>query len=184
MQPVTLRTERLVLDQPTAADVDLMTAYCQDPLFERFMLTPWPYQRSDAEIFIEKLIPEWWETEREFTWALRLADGDSALLGVIGYRAEGTDIGFWLGAPHRGSGFMPEALRAVLDWVFTRGADRVIWECVPGNRASAAVARKVGFTLTGEGTSIYLDRDGHRGTAWKGAISAESSRIPTPGWPA
>lgn len=183
MRPVTLRTERLVLDQPTSADVDLMTTYCQDPIFESFMLTPWPYQRCDAEVFIEHLIPEWWQADREFTWALRLANGHPSFLGVIGYRAEGKDVGFWLGAPHRGNGYMPEALRAVLDWVFDAGGDSVRWECVPGNLASAAVARKVGFTFTGESTSMYVDRNGERSTAWTGAISAESPRSPTEGWP-
>ena len=71
MKPVTLRSARLVLDQPTLADVDLVTGYCQDPVFEHYMVTPWPYRRNDADVFIGELVPRWWDTESEFTWALR-----------------------------------------------------------------------------------------------------------------
>ena len=37
VRPVALRTARLVLDEPKPADADLVTAYCQDPLFERYL---------------------------------------------------------------------------------------------------------------------------------------------------
>ena len=180
MEPMTLTTRRLVLDQPTLDDVDRVTTYCQDPVFERFMVTPWPYERSDAETFIGSLVPDWWSVESEFTWALRL---DGQLIGVIGYRPSGHDIGFWLGAPHRGNGYMPEAVGTVLDWVFARGDDMVLWECIPGNAASAAVARKAGFTFTGEGTSTFTDRDGGHPTVWQARIHATDSREPTEGWP-
>jgi hypothetical protein len=38
--PVELRTARLVLDQLGPADAPLVTTYCQDPLFERYLTTP------------------------------------------------------------------------------------------------------------------------------------------------
>lgn len=43
MEPVELRSERLTLSVPTLDDVDAITRYCQDPLFERYLTTPWPY---------------------------------------------------------------------------------------------------------------------------------------------
>jgi RimJ/RimL family protein N-acetyltransferase len=65
MIPVTLRTERLVLDQPTAADVDVITEYCQDPIFEAYLTTPWPYTRADAEQFVETHVPNGWSEGTE-----------------------------------------------------------------------------------------------------------------------
>ena len=107
MMPVTLRTERLVLDQPTPDDIDLIAQYCSDPVFERLMTTPWPYERKHAAHFVEKYVPLGWEDETEFTWAIR---SDSDFLGMIGYRAQLRMIGYWLGAPHRGS-YSPGGLR-------------------------------------------------------------------------
>ncbi|HEX4058411.1 MAG TPA: GNAT family N-acetyltransferase [Galbitalea sp.] len=180
MKPVILQTKRLVLDQPTLADVDLAVEYCQDPLFEEFMLTPWPYERHHAEEFIGTRVPGWWANDEEFTWAVR---HDGEFVGMVGFRAAARDIGYWVGRPHRGRGYMPEAVGAVLDWVFGLDDGDVIWECVPGNAASAAVARKAGFRYTGEGTSLYAHRDRGHLVAWQGAISKSDSRDPKPGWP-
>jgi RimJ/RimL family protein N-acetyltransferase len=180
VKPVRLETARLVLDQPTLDDVDLMTDYCRDPVFERFMVTPWPYERTDAEVFIGELVPRWWQKGSEYTWALRL---DGELIGVVGYRTGGKDIGFWLGAPYRGKGYMPEAVAAVLDWVFEQTEEDVLWECIPGNAASVGVARKSGFTFRGEGASIFVDRNGDHPLAWKATLARSDSRDPKPGWP-
>ena len=60
MQPLTLRTDRLVLDQPRDGDVDAITEYCQDPLFERYLTVPWPYEREHAVSFVDDYIPAGW----------------------------------------------------------------------------------------------------------------------------
>jgi RimJ/RimL family protein N-acetyltransferase len=180
MKPVALRTARLVLDQPTLADADLVTEYCRDPVFKDFMVTPWPYHRGDAEVFLGTLVPQWWEAESEYTWALRL---DGILIGVIGYRTGGKDIGFWLGAPHRGKGYMAEAVAVVLDWIFEHTDDDVLWECVIGNASSVAVARKTGFRFRGAGTAVFTNREGDHPPAWQATIAKTDSREPKPGWP-
>ncbi|MBU1589323.1 MAG: GNAT family N-acetyltransferase [Actinobacteria bacterium] len=180
MIPVALATERLVLDQPTIADVTLITEYCGDPVFEHYMNTPWPYERKHAVHFVEQYVPIGWEDDREYTWALRSGDD---FLGVIGYREATHDIGYWLGAPHRGSGYMTEAAGAVVDWLFSVGRDHLAWECIPGNLASAAVARKIGFSFTGEGPSALTSRDDTVATAWHASLAATDDRAPKPGWP-
>jgi RimJ/RimL family protein N-acetyltransferase len=180
VKPVTLTTDRLVLDQPTLADVDLVTAYCQDPIFEKYMVTPWPYAREHALGFVVDYVPVAWDTETEFSWALRL---DGELIGMVGFRPERRDIGYWLGGPHRGNGYMTEATNAVLDWLFGQGFDTILWECFPGNSESLSVARKLGFTFTGVDDSIVTRRDGTHSPAWHGALAASDSRDPKPGWP-
>ena len=180
MRPFTLRTDRLVLDQPTPDDVDPVTEYCQDPIFEKFMSTPWPYTRPDAEKFIGTIVTANWDANTEYTWAVRHED---AFMGLLGFRTKNRDIGFWLGAPHRGHGYATEAVTAVLDWIFESSRREVLWECYIGNAASASVARKAGFTFRGEGTALVPARDGTHQLAWKGTIAASDSRDPKPGWP-
>ena len=180
MKPVTLRTARLVLDKLTPDDIEIVTEYCQDPLFEKLLTTPFPYRREHAEDFIIERVPIWWATDAEYTWAIR---HDGELVGVIGYRTRSKDVGYWLGGPHRGNGYMPEALGAVLDWVFSITDVDVQWECVPGNAASAAVARKTGFTYRGMAPSIVVDRDGGHAPTHHASIAKTDSREPKPGWP-
>jgi RimJ/RimL family protein N-acetyltransferase len=180
MRPATLTTERLVLDQPTLADVELIARYCSDPLFEHVMTTPWPYERKHAVHFVESYVPIGWEDDNEYTWAIRLG-GD--FVGMIGYRTELETIGFWLGEPHRGSGIMTEAATAAIEWVFGTGRSTVRWECVEGNVASTAVARKLGFSYTGAGPGAVAARTGEAPPSWHATLAATDSRDAKPGWP-
>ena len=181
MEPVTLTTARLHLDQPTPADRDLIVEYCRDPLFERFMTLPWPYEPRNADFFIDELVPRGWVTDVEFTWALREEWG-GPLLGVVGYRETTRDIGYWLGRPHRGQGFMTEAVIAATDWLFGRSREPIAWECVVGNVASVSVARKAGFRYTGEWPTSLPFRDGSTPLSWHGELHADDRSI-KPGWP-
>ncbi len=199
MDPVTLRSERLVLSPPDAVnDAERVFAYCQDPLFERYLSTPWPYRRVDAEYFLGEIVPSGWRLGREFIWALR-ARPDGPLLGIIGaHRRRATepsslDLGFWLGAPHRGQGYMAEAARTVTEWAFrVVGSDTVYWECAVGNLGSAKTARSAGFRYTGVAPAQVADRDGRHPPHWQGrrdrdrdaeAATAGSAAAASESWP-
>lgn len=199
MIPFTLSSDRLLLDAPTAADIDDIARYCQDPIFERFLTIPWPYNRSDAVFFVEEFVPRGWADGSELSWAIRLATG-GPLLGVIGLRLPAAEVGFWLGADHRGHGYMPEAVAVVADLAFGTnepgvggaegeasvglGLDELHWECIAGNLASTAVARKCGFTPSGAGPSRLPHRDGSHPESWRAALRASDSRDLKRGWPA
>ncbi|AMB57790.1 GNAT family N-acetyltransferase [Microterricola viridarii] len=185
MLPVELRTERLVLNPLVESDIDAITAYCQDPLFERYLTVPWPYLREHAASFVNELAPAWWASGAEATWALR-HEADGPLLGVVSFRMEKHDLGFWIGAEHRGFGYMPEAVSRVADWALNEaipGLERVGWECIAGNVASARVARKAGFRFTHTAPSSLPDRDGAHPESWFGALDAGVRSIHED-WPA
>ncbi|OCG74779.1 GNAT family N-acetyltransferase [Microbacterium sediminis] len=183
MDPFVIRTGRLLLDQPEESDIDAIAEYCADPLFERYMVTPWPYSRDDAERFVREFVPAGWRADDEWTWAVRPGHG-APLMGMIGVRFALPDVGYWLGAPHRGRGVMSEALSAVVDAVLERGsADRIHWETRIGNHASARTAEKAGFAFTGSGPGHVPGRDGRRVDSWHGIYSRGMTHEPKPGWP-
>lgn len=172
MQIRELSTKRLLLNQPGETDLDAITAHCQDPLFERYLTTPWPYLREHAEGFVREIVPAGWADGSEATWAIRLREYPNELLGVIGVGREPRGVGFWQGAEHRGSGIMTEALGAVLAWrdrELPFGEEPVSWSCFTGNIASARTARAAGFHFLGTGPSPIPARDGSRPPAWLGA---------------
>ena len=187
MLPIDLSSPLLRLDQLTPADAEHVFRYCQDPLFERYLTVPWPYARSDADSFISGYAPGGWESDSEYTWALRGPDARE-LLGVIGLRLPNRStgsIGFWLGAKHRGQSFMPEAQRLVFDWAFAHDVvDAIHWECKLGNIASARAAWKSGFTFNGVAPSTAPFRDGSHPRSWQGRLCASDDRQPKAGWPA
>jgi RimJ/RimL family protein N-acetyltransferase len=168
MRPTGIRTARLVLDLPTLADADLVTHYCQDPLFEHYLTTPWPYSRADADAFLGTYVPESWASGIELTWAIRGHEG-GPLLGMISVRETQHELGYWMGAEHRGAGLMSEATTAVVGWTLSggiRGASTVFWRAVEGNVASAKVARAAGFRRIRPADATVPTRDGGTLPAW------------------
>ncbi|MFF2274844.1 GNAT family N-acetyltransferase [Agromyces sp. NPDC058126] len=170
-----LRTARLVLDLPVEGDVVRVAEYCTDPLFEQFLTTPWPYTETHARGFLTEHVPSAWQTGSELTWAIRTESG-GPLLGVISLRADGREVGFWLGAEHRGSAYTAEALAAVCEWAFAElpRTETVTWRANAGNVASAMVARAGGFRNTTTAATTVPGRDGTDLEGW----SAERGRIP------
>lgn len=152
MLPVTLSSDRVRLTVPTRADTAAITEGCQDPAVVRWTTVPTPYTEREAQTFVDALVGPGWASDREYTWGIRRA-GSDWLVGVVSFRTEHRDLGFWLAPAARGTGIMHEAVELVVAWAFDRGAPDVYWECYEGNVGSASVARSAGFSFTGTGTA-------------------------------
>ncbi len=60
------------------------------------------------------------------------------------------EIGYWIGRAFQGKGIITDACRAVLDYAFhDLRLNRIEVQCATGNSKSAAVPRRLGFTLEG-----------------------------------
>jgi len=185
MEPVTLRTERLVLSPPTEADVDTIAELCQDEGVQRWTTVPSPYSRDDAVGFIG-MIERAWESGSGHTWALRSGE-DSTVMGMIGldgHRDDAAELGFWLGSQHRGAGLMTEAADAVCTFGFRDlGLKRIVWHALLPNAASASVARKLGFRYEGLERLGAVQR-GRRVDQWQASLLADDPRDDAGAWPA
>jgi RimJ/RimL family protein N-acetyltransferase len=184
MDAVVLRTERLVLSATGERDVDAIAELCQDRgMLDMLASLPWPYTRADAEFFVREIVTPGWVAGDSLTWSIR-ESLDGPHLGSIGWRRSSHDIGFWMGAPHRGRGYMTEAVGAVCTWVFAElGEDRIGWEAVAGNVASARVARAAGFRYDGERPVELAFRDGSHPLGWHAVRLRSDDGAPQPGWP-
>lgn len=185
MLPVVLHTDRLVLSTPTDADVDAITAACQDPEVSRWTTAPYPYSRADAETFVG-LVAEWWEEGVETVWAIRR---DGELAGMIGLHritrhphGGDAEVGFWGVAAHRGQGVVSEAVGAVVEYAFGElGLARVTWRAVAGNIPSARTARAAGFRYEGMMRQALASARG-RDDGWVAGLLASDDRTPVE-WP-
>jgi RimJ/RimL family protein N-acetyltransferase len=147
--PTTIRTERLVLVTPTLAHAPAIARLCNNINVHKWMSRlPFPYGLSDAEFFINTIVP----SAEEYCLAITL---DGELIGIVGLTfAEGREpeLGYWLGEPFWGQGFATEAARAVVDAAQTAGANALRSRALLSNSASRKVLRKAGFTETGTAT--------------------------------
>lgn len=116
MEPVTLRTDRLILHPPRLADAAAITAACQDPEIPRWTTVPTPYTREHADGFIE-LTEQAWADGSQAVWGIHAGD---ELVGVVGlHHIDEHPSG---GAqPNSGTG-LPRLLAARVSWSKRRAA--------------------------------------------------------------
>jgi RimJ/RimL family protein N-acetyltransferase len=162
--PHVIRTPRLLLRRFAAGDAEPLHALFNDWEVVRWLSTPpWPYALDDARTYIAGQLQEGAD---ERTFAITL---DGALIGCVSARPfvpdyvegapPGPNLGYWLGRPFWGRGYMTEAARAFLAHLFASGAgDTVYSGAAAENRASLTIQGKLGFVRHVEGTHFFRPR--------------------------
>ena len=149
--PELIRTARLVLRKPVAADADaVIRAYAHDPEVTRYLT--WRPDQSPQEIsaFIDRTIAAW-DRGTVFTWALTL-NTSGGLIGMIDARVDAymVNLGYVLGRRYWNRGYATEALQALLDWLDREEDVHRVWAvCAVANPASARVMEKAGMEREG-----------------------------------
>ncbi|MEM6422901.1 MAG: GNAT family N-acetyltransferase, partial [Pseudomonadota bacterium] len=104
----TLTTARLVLRPLRPSDAGPMTLFASDPRVARMTSSiPHPYPPGAAEAYIARRS----ESGSEQAWAIDATPGGGAdFVGVIGFKPEAVEVGYWVGPPYWNAGFVSEAL--------------------------------------------------------------------------
>lgn len=185
MEPVALHDDTVLLSPPTEADVDAITAACQDPEVAAWVTVPQPYRRQDGEGFVRSFVPEGWASGRDLVWAIREPDG--RLLGMVGLHGieDGSaELGYWVAPWGRRRGAAGSAVRLVVDHAFgPLGLVRLSWTAYEGNWPSRRIAWRSGFRVEGMLRLGTVQRGVRRDT-WVGSLLAADPRGPAEPWPA
>ena len=93
-------------------------------------------------------------------------DEDDALLGGLSFGhvrrgvSQAATLGYWMGEPYAGKGYMTRAVRAAVAYGFERqGLHRIEAACLPNNEPSKRLLERVGFKQEGYARS-YLSING------------------------
>ena len=170
MRPVPrLETPRLTLREWLAGDAAPHAAMCADPEVMRYMSGVLDEAESWRRMALHA---GHWALRGYGNWVLERRE-DGAFVGRAGFWNPegwpGLEIGWMLARPAWGNGYATEAARAALAWGWkTLECERVIALIKPDNRASLAVAERLGMqplrrdTLGGAVVEILaLDRPWH-----------------------
>ena len=131
-----IKTKRLKLRPLDMADVAEQARLIGDYEVSKWLtVVPHPYGLADARQFIGKIAGE----------LDRAIEIDGSLAGVIGI-SDG--LGYWLGRPFWGQGYMGEAAHAVVEDWFNAGHDCLTSGYFAGNAPSAAILGRLGFAKT------------------------------------
>lgn len=189
MEPVTLRSDRLVLSVHTESDVPDIVAYATDPDVIAGTPVPVPYGEPEAVAYLQHVRAGWQSGER-FEFAIRRATDPVRMLGSItlfGIWDGSAEVGYAVHPSGRGSGLVTEAVSTVLDWAFAPAPDgldlvRVQWRALATNTASARLAQRIGFHYEGRRRSAVLHR-GVRHDELTAALLRDDPRGQPVGWP-
>ena len=135
------------------ADVDAVTAACQDPAIGRYTTIPVPYEERHARQWLIASKAGIVGGTEIATLAVGAEDGE--LLGSVGIHgidpASGRcSAGYWVAPKVRRRGVASRALRLLARFAFeTGGLSRIELWVEPENAASRAVAQAVGFRCEG-----------------------------------
>ena len=149
----TLATERLLLRPFREPDVAALCELMEDPDVVRYIADRKVPTLQECWRAIAGRIGHW--ALRDYgMWAVEERNSGDFIgrVGIIN-PAEwpGAEVGYTLGKRWWGRGYATEAARAAMAWGFEeRDFDRLISLIDPGNRASIAVAERLGESLSGE----------------------------------
>ena len=146
----TLTTARLVLRPFTLDDAPAVQQFAADrEVALNTLLIPHPYPEGAAVEWIDGHD----DTSHNHIFAMAPKDGGE-VMGAIGLHVERNheraEIGYWLGVPFWGQGFVTEAAKAVLGYAFDElGVHRVFAFHFTRNPASGKVLLKIGMRREG-----------------------------------
>ena len=141
--PHRIETARLVLRAPIRGDVpDIVKLADNRRIYEVLARLPHPYTRADGIAFVEIFA----QRPDERPYAITL---DDRFIGVVGFTfrdGEPPELGYWLGEPYWGKGYMSEAVKGLLEAAFaTRLYPRIKSRALASNAGSLNVLEKAGF---------------------------------------
>ncbi|WP_068311556.1 GNAT family N-acetyltransferase [Polycladidibacter hongkongensis] len=154
-----LETSRLLLRAPEERDISSFHQYLSDYAVSSMLANvPHPFTLEDARNgYLASL------EERKSGDTLRwVIDNGSGMIGLIVAKelnSGSAHLGYWLGPPFHGLGYMREALARVLAYLFDERGMKSASACVfVDNERSANVLLRAGFTITGSCVSPSLAR--------------------------
>jgi RimJ/RimL family protein N-acetyltransferase len=145
-----LTTDRLILRPVSGRDVEAIAALADNyKIAVMLARLPYPYGIEHARDFIA-----WVDKKQddEGIFGLYLKP-EEAFIGVCSYELRGEEapeLGYWLGEPYWGKGYMSEAVSSVTAHAFAVNKhERLMSGCRLQNHASRRVLEKAGFEHIG-----------------------------------
>lgn len=173
-----LNTDRLILRRFTLGDAENMYKnWASDEEVTRFLT--WP-PHANVEV-TKSLLTDWisrYEEDSYYNWVIELKESGDVIGSIsvvkLNENINGADIGYCMSRAHWGKGIMPEALKAVIHYLFCEvGLNRIAACHDVNNPKSGRVMDKAGMKLEGTLRRAGKNNLGICDEVWHSIIRAE-----------
>lgn len=142
--PETIQTERLLLRPWEESDAHTLFHYACDPRIGP--MCGWkPHESEEESLQVIRNI-----LTADYTYAVTLEGEPIGTVSLMPARNPACighmELGYWLGFPHWGNGYIPEAAEALLKTAFGLGARELWCAHYAENHNSRRVIKKLGFS--------------------------------------
>jgi ribosomal-protein-alanine N-acetyltransferase len=159
----TIYTKRLILRKFTADDAQAMFEnWASDARVTRY-LTWRPHESPEATKQLLELWCAAYENQNTYNWVMEYEGTPIGNISVVrlSEKSEHAELGYCMGYAYWNKGFMPEAVKAVIDYLFAEiGVNRVGISHAVKNPASGRVAQKCGLTFEGTKREYFKTFEG------------------------
>lgn len=159
----TIHTRRLTLRKFTVEDAQAMFEnWANDERVTRYLT--WSPHKSQEDT--RQLLEAWcaaYKNSDTYNWAIEYQGILIGNISVVRFdeRSEWVDLGYCIGYAYWNRGIMPEAAKAVIDFLFAEvGVNRVGISHAVKNPASGRVAQKCGLTFEGTKREFFKTLQG------------------------
>ena len=173
-----LETDRLILRRFVIEDAeDMYNNWASDPEVVKYLT--WP---AHSEIEVTKaLLTEWipkYENDDYYMWAVEYKENGELIgnISVVRFNeaSESADVGYCMNRGLWGKGIMPEALKAVIDFLFDEvGLNRVAACHDTNNPGSGRVMAKAGMIREGVLRQAGKNNNGICDEVWYSIIKSD-----------
>jgi [ribosomal protein S5]-alanine N-acetyltransferase len=166
-RPPVLVGPRVTLRPLVEDDADSLFAAAGNPNVTRFTLWEAHRSRDDSLTFLRTYVPEHYRDGVPDPLGIVLQE-NGPVLGCVGChwaseKNRAMEFGYWIAEPFWRRGFVIEAARLLIDYVFANyDVERVQAHCFAENAPSARALEKLGLTFEGTHRSALF----HRGRFW------------------
>ncbi len=173
-----IETHRLILRKFTIGDAeDMFSNWASDPEVTKFLTWPAHTSVEISRMVLNDWIPRY-EDGGYFNWAIEWKESGHVIGDIsvvkLNEAAESADIGYCMSRAFWGRGIMPEALRAVMDFLFgTVGVNRVAACHAPENPKSGRVMAKAGMMEEGVLRCAGRNNQGICDDVWHAMIKSD-----------
>lgn len=161
-QLIPIKSERIVIRQYRLIDTFRFWDYVSDQELYEYLVCSRISSYDDAQSFVMNTMRHYKESALT---RFVIADKETnEMLGVISSYIKNYDIksgdyeielGYWIGKPNRGKGYMREALSMFISNTKSlSGVNSIILDILKENKASRALACQLGFSITEEFKAI------------------------------